>query len=142
MNTLLLDLTNWDLITDSAGNIAVASDPWSVAQDVASAVRVFQTDLWYHQSDGIPYFQQILGHLPPANLFKSLLAARAATVPGCNNPVVFLAALQGRTVAGQIQFTDSNGKPQVAAIGVPISNQWRSSDGTPMFDPSGNPMFG
>ena len=41
MNTLLLDLTNWDLLVDASGNIAVASDPYSVAQDVASAVRVF-----------------------------------------------------------------------------------------------------
>lgn len=142
MNTFLLDLTNWDLLTDSAGNLAVASDPWSVAQDVASAVRVFQSELWYHTNIGIPYFQQILGHLPPAALLKSLIAARAATVPGCNNPVVFLAALQGRTLTGQIQFTDSNGKPQIAAIGVPISNQWLDNAGNPMVDNRGNLFYG
>ena len=41
MNTLLLDTLRWDLCLDVHGNIAVASDPYSVAQDVASAIRTF-----------------------------------------------------------------------------------------------------
>lgn len=142
MNTFLLDLTNWDLLVDSAGNIAVASDSYSVAQDVASAVRVFQGEQWFDTSVGIPYFQQILGKLPPASLLKSLIAARAETVPGCNNAVVFLSSLQGRTLTGQIQFTDDNGLPQVAALGVPISNQWVDNAGNPLVDNEGNPLFG
>lgn len=112
MNTLLLDLTNWDLVLDTGGNIAVASDPYSVAQDVASAVKLFQGDYWYNTTLGVPYFQQILGKLPPANLIKTLIANAAATVPGCTNPVVYLNALNNRSLSGQVQFTDSNGQTQ------------------------------
>lgn len=109
---MLLDLTNWDLVTDTAGNIALASDPYSVAQDVASAVKVFQGEEWYNTSVGVPYFQQILGQLPPLNLIKTLIANAAASVPGCNNPAVFLSSVSGRALTGQIQFTDSNNQPQ------------------------------
>ena len=42
--TLLLDLNAWDLVLDSSGNIALASEPYSVVQDVASALRTFAGD--------------------------------------------------------------------------------------------------
>lgn len=142
MNTLLLDLTNWDLLVDASGNIAVASDPYSVAQDVASAVRVFQGEEWYNTSFGVPYFQQILGKLPPANLIKTLIANVAATVPGCNNPVVYLSGLSGRMLSGQIQFTDSNGTVQVASFGQTPPVQWQDTGGNLMFDNAGNPLKG
>jgi hypothetical protein len=116
MNTLLLDATLWDLVTDAYGNIAVATDPYSVAQDVASACRVFQGEEWYSTNVGIPYFQQILGQLPSINIIKTLIANQAATVPGCNNPVVYLSAVVGRRLTGQIQFTDSNGLPVVISL--------------------------
>jgi hypothetical protein len=116
MNALLLDLTLWDLCTDSSGNIAVASDPYSVAQSVASACRTFVGDLWYNQSGGIPYFQQILGKLPPPALIKQWLVAQALTVPGCANPVVYLSSISERGLSGQVQFTDSNGQQQTAAF--------------------------
>ena len=116
MQTLLLDLTNWDLVTDSSGNIAVASDPYSVAQDVASACRTFLTDIWYNQAGGIPYFQLVLGKQPPLALLKQLLVNQALQVTGCNNPAVYISSVANRKVAGQVQFTDSNGIVQVAAF--------------------------
>lgn len=116
MNTLLLDTVLWDLVTDADGNIAVATDPYSVVQDVASACRVFLGEEWYDTTQGIPYFQQILGYLPSVAFVKTQLAAAAATVPGCNNPVVFLNSFINRTLTGQVQFQDSNGVTQVAAF--------------------------
>jgi len=68
LNTLLLDQTAWDLVIDSNGNIAMASPPYSLAQDVASAIKLFQGELWYDTSKGIPYFNEILGHMPPLSL--------------------------------------------------------------------------
>lgn len=115
-STLLLDLTTWDLVVDANGNIAVASDPYSVAQDVASAVRTFLGEVWYNTTDGIPYFQSILGKLPSLAYVKAQMVTAALTVPGCNNPVVFFSGLSGRTLTGQIQFTDDNGQPQVATL--------------------------
>lgn len=116
MNTLLLDRTTWDLCLDTSGNIAIASDPYSVQQDVASACRTFLGDVWYNQAAGIPYFTQILGRLPPVSLIKQWLINQAAQVPGCNNPTVFLGTLTDRTLTGQVQFTDSNGQQQVATF--------------------------
>jgi hypothetical protein len=112
VNTLLLDLTNWDLLLDASGNIAVAGEPYRCAQDVASAVRVFQGEEIYNTTFGIPYFQQVLGYLPPLNLLKTLIANAAATVPGCTNPVVYLNSITNRGITGQIQFTDSLGTTQ------------------------------
>ncbi|MDR3533950.1 MAG: hypothetical protein P4L90_25720 [Rhodopila sp.] len=114
--TLLLDDTLWDLCVDSAGNIAAASDPYRIAQDVATACRLFLGEYWYDTTIGIPYFQQILGYSPPLALIKAKLAAAAAAVPGCNNPIVYLTALVGRQLSGQVQFTDANGQTQTVGF--------------------------
>jgi hypothetical protein len=116
MKTFLLDQTYWDLVLDASGGIAVAADPYSVAQDVASACRVFLGEEYYNTSVGVPYFQQILGQTPPIALIKAKLAAAAASVPGCNNPVVYLAGLKDRQLTGQVQFTDSNGTTQAVGF--------------------------
>lgn len=116
MNTLLLDTVLWDLVLDASGGIAVASDPYSVAQDVASACRVFQGEEYYNTTAGLPYFQNILGEAPPLAFLKAQYAAAAATVPGCNNPVAYFNAITDRKLTGQIQFTDNNGQPQAVAI--------------------------
>ena len=42
MKTLLLRPDTWDLTLDSAGNIAVAENPYALAQDAASAIKLFQ----------------------------------------------------------------------------------------------------
>lgn len=110
MTTLLLALDDWDLVVDAAGNIAVASEPYAVAQDVASAVKLFAGELWYDTSKGIPYFQEILGQLPPPSLIRQLLANAATTVPTVVSASVFLNALEDRTVTGQIQFTTESGE--------------------------------
>lgn len=114
--TLYLDPTTWDLATDANGNIVVAPEPYSVAQDVASAVKTFQGEYWYDASIGVPYWQQILGYLPNVNVIKSSLIAAAQTVPGCNNPVVYLSGFNGRVLTGQIQFTDANGVTQAVSF--------------------------
>ncbi len=134
MNTLLLDLTNWDLLADADGNIAVASDPYSVAQDVASAARLFLGECFYDTTLGVPYWSGILGQLPPIALMKSQLAKAALTVPGVANVQVFLSSIANRTITGQIVFTDTNGAASVVGIGeaTTILTEFAiSDDGTP-----------
>ena len=117
MKTLLLDTSSWDLVLDSAGGIAVAAEPYAIAQDVASACKLFLGEYYYDTTLGVPYFQQILGQAPPLGLIKARLVEAALTVPGCNNPVVYLSALSGnRVLSGQVQFTDGSGQTQVAAF--------------------------
>lgn len=109
MDTLLLDNTLWDLLVDSAGNLARATNPYSRAQDVASALRTFIGECFYDTSLGVPYFQQVLGHLPPVPLLQSLLVEAALTVPGVVTATATLNALQDRALTGQVAFTDVDG---------------------------------
>ena len=107
--TLLLDQDKWDLVLDSAGNIAVASTPYALAQDVASAVRLFIGELWYDTEKGIPYFEDVLGHLPPVSLVVSYIENAALTVPGVVSARCIISSIDARSVSGQIQFIDENG---------------------------------
>lgn len=101
--TLLLDRTPWDLCLDSAGNIAVAAEPYALAQDVASEARVWLGEAYYDTTLGVPY-PLVMGRKQPVQLLKSALADAASRVPGVSNPVVYLTAIQDREIGGQIQF--------------------------------------
>jgi len=105
MQTLLLDLTEWDLVIDAYGDIAVASDPYSISQDICSAVRLMLGELWYDTSRGIPYYQQVIGKTVNLALLKSFVEAAAKTVTGVLTAQCFISAFKDRTVTGQIQFT-------------------------------------
>ena len=108
-NTLLLDQAAWDLVIDSSGNIAMAAPPYALAQDVASAVRLFLGELWYDTTQGIPYFESVLGHLPPISLLKGLIENAALTVSGVVSARCVISAFNSRTISGQIQFIDETG---------------------------------
>lgn len=111
MKTLLLDQTTWDLCLDASGNIAVASEPYALAQDVASALRLFQGELYYDTSKGVPYFGQVLGEAPPAQLMTAAFEAAALTVPGIvkATAVLFDPGPGGRAITGQVRVTDKDG---------------------------------
>lgn len=108
-NTLLLDQGQWDLVIDSAGNIAMATPPYALAQDVASAVRLFLGELWYDTTKGIPYFEDVLGHLPPLPLLTGYIEQAALTVPGVVTARCIISSFDSREIAGQIQFIDETG---------------------------------
>lgn len=114
MKTLLLDTGTWDLVLDAGGNIAVASDPYSQAQDAASAIKLFEGELWYDTAQGVPYWQQILGHLPSVALMTARFAAEAQTVPGVSQARAFIGSYVDRTIAGQVQIIND----EDAAAGV------------------------
>lgn len=108
MKTLLLDLDNWDLVIDLDGNIAVASDPYSMAQDAASAIRLFQGELYYNTLRGVPYWTSILGKAPPLTLVKAKLEEAALTVPGVVAVKIYISGFSDRTLTGQVQLFDAN----------------------------------
>ena len=111
MKTLFLDPSTWDLVVDRNGNIAVCSDPYSQAQDAASAIRTFQGEVYYDTTLGIPYWQRILGRFPPASLMKSYFTRAALTVPGVVKARCFLGGIINRAVTGQVQITNTAGLP-------------------------------
>lgn len=119
MNTLLLDLTNWDLCIDANGNIAMAMPPYAIAQDVASAQRTFAFEVYYNTALGIPYFQNILGENPPGSLFSEYMVTAALTVPDVvvsPAPVCTFTAFTNRGVTGKTTFTDSAGNTQTVTL--------------------------
>ena len=108
MQTIALDV-NWDLFVDAAGNIAVATEPYAIAQDAASAVKTFIGEVYYNTTLGIPYFADILGHMPPLEFMREQFIAAALTVPGAVSAKVYFTSISGRVVTGQLQITDNSG---------------------------------
>lgn len=115
-NTLLLDQTEWDLVLDSAGNIARADPPYALAQDVASAVRLFFGELWYNGTAGIPYFEDVLGKLPPPALLRGYIERAALTVPGVVSAQATLGLTADRKVNGEVVFIDEVGESNGASF--------------------------
>ena len=115
-DTLLLDISRWDLVLDAAGNIAKASPPYALAQDVASAIRLFLGELWYDTTKGVPYFESVLGHTPPLAEFQALMVRAALTVPGVVTAQCILSSFENRTVQGQVLFTDESGTTQTVTV--------------------------
>lgn len=109
MKTLLLTQDIWDVCLDANGNWAVASDPYSEAQDVASAIRTFLGEVWYDTTQGLPYFSEILGQLPSLQFIRSQVEAAALTVPGIQKAQCTILTFVGRVMTGSVEVIDSTG---------------------------------
>lgn len=116
MKTLLLDTAQWDLVLDIAGDWAVASDPYAIAQDAASTIKLFIGELYYDTTKGIPYFANILGKSPPISLMKAYFVRAAKTVPGVVSAKCFISSISDRTINGQVQVTTATGQTATAAF--------------------------
>lgn len=114
--TLLLDPLLWDLMVDANRNIAVADEPYSLAQDAASAIRTFLEEVYYDTTQGVPYQQSIFGKPLILPLLKAQLESTALTVPGIVSATVFISSFSARVVSGQVQVTDSNGTTTTASF--------------------------
>lgn len=108
--SLLLDQATWDLLADTSGNIALGTEEYSLAQDAACFIKLFRGEIIYDTTQGIPYWQQVLGKFPPLSLCKSLIEAAAEDVPGVVDAKCFLASIEGRVLGGQVQVTNVDGK--------------------------------
>jgi hypothetical protein len=118
MNTLLLDVGTWDLTLDANGNIAMAANPYALAQDVASACRTVLGEVYYDTSIGVDYFGQIFGKTPPASVFQEMMVRAALTVPGVVSATCLIESYSAdtRAVVGQVQFIDSSGATASVSI--------------------------
>ena len=94
----------------------MASNPYALAQDAASAIRTFYGEVYYNTQTGVKYFGVILGERPPLSLMKADFVSAALTVPEVTSAVAYLAAIQDRRATGQVQVFDSNGNSAVAGF--------------------------
>lgn len=114
MKTLLLDQTSWDLLLDVNFNVAVASDPYSQAQDAASNIKLFKGELYYDTTKGVPYFPSILGEAPSLTIVKAQFVLAAKLVPGVTAAQCFISAINAsRQLSGQVQVTNVIGATAV-----------------------------
>lgn len=108
MHTLYLNPATWDLTLDSGGNIAYAKDPYSKAQDVASAIRLFDGELYYDTGKGIPYFDEILGKPHSFALYRYRMEQAALSVPGVEKAEVTVNIENNRAISGAVVFWDKD----------------------------------
>lgn len=124
MTTMLLDRSTWDLLVGADGNIAVATAPYALAQDAASAIKTFLGECYFDVTVGIPYLTQIFGKNVPLALLKQQLIVAALTVPDVVSAQVFIASLTDRALSGEVQVVSSSGQTSTAPIAfVPINPQ-------------------
>jgi hypothetical protein len=124
MQTLLLDLETGDLVIDANANIAVASDPYSLAQDACSAIKLFSGELYYDTTQGVAYLPGILGTLPPIALVKNQFVAAALIVPEVVSAQVFFSSInQQRQLSGQVQIKSAAGVTATAVLKTTIVPQ-------------------
>lgn len=111
MDTILLAIDTWDYVVDANGNWAKATGMYALAQDVASAIRLFKGELWYDTTQGIPYFEEIFGKTPPVSVLQEYFVQAALTVPQVVSAVAVIQSFNAETrkVTGQVQFTDDEG---------------------------------
>jgi len=111
-NTILLDPITLDLLVDSNGNIAMASPPYSIAQDVASAIKLFYGELYYNTSKGVPYLTQILGQSNSAAIMKAQAEKAALTVADVVKAKCTAIYINNRVMTGTVEIIDTAGAAQ------------------------------
>jgi hypothetical protein len=109
MDTLFLNPDDWDLDVDAAGNIAVSSLYYAIAQDVASQGLVWRGEPPFATNDGIPYEGSILGLRPSNAEMAAWYKVEAEKVPGVASATAILRYNTDRSVTGQIQITTDDG---------------------------------
>lgn len=112
--TLELDTATWDLTLDTSGNIAMLSGADALAQDAATAIRLFLGEYYWDTTVGVPYLTEILGQSPPLALLKQQLIDAALTVDGLASAQVFISGFDNRGLSGQVQIVSSNGVASAA----------------------------
>jgi hypothetical protein len=123
-NTLLLSQSAWDLVLDARGNIAMASEPYSLAQDAASAIKLFLGEYYWNTALGVPYLTKIFGKNPSLSSLKDILAAAAASASAdISSATVFISAITNRSVSGQVQVKSATTGQTSAATFTAINPQ-------------------
>src|SRR5690348_8444666 len=116
MQTLPLETSTWHLQLDSNGNLTLADPDSSIAMAVASAIRTFQGECWYGATLGLPYFQSLLGKLPPRSYITNLLEQAALTIAGVVSvTVVSLGLNANRQLTGSVIVVSTDTNTPIAA---------------------------
>lgn len=108
-HSLYLDPNTWDLTLDQAGGIAVTTDAYAIAQNVANAIRLFTNDAYYNQDRGIPHFALELKAHPKISVLRARIKEAAENVAGVKNAQVQDLTVIDRNLTGDILLTLDDG---------------------------------
>ena len=108
--TLALDTATRDLVVNADRNIAIKDGGDSIAQDVASAIKLFEGELWYDTTKGVPYFSQILGMAYAPTIIQGLYNRAALTVVGVVDAKTTITRITDREVHGTVYVIDLVGE--------------------------------
>ena len=109
-HTLTLDVDTWDIQLDSNGNIATASGPYAIAQNVANAVRLFTNDAYYDPNRGIPHFSIELGHKQgQLGVLRSRIIKNVSKLKGVESAEVSFYGIHNQELTGNISLTMTSG---------------------------------
>jgi len=120
--SLLLDTQTWDLCLDANINIAVCDEPYAYAQDAACHVRLFQGELRYDTSQGMPYEWSILGSWPAPSVLKAYMASQALLATGTVAAKPVITAWQRRVISGAILVTGEQSGTAASAAPFVLSS--------------------
>ena len=90
----------------------MATNPYAIAQDVASAIRLFLGELYYNTNKGLPYFEQILSQSNPESVMKTQAELAALTVPEVVQARCTALYINNRVMTGTIEVIDTAGAAQ------------------------------
>ncbi|WP_126687931.1 hypothetical protein [Escherichia coli] len=115
--TMQLDTSTWDLTLDGNGNLAIAEESYSVAQDVASACLVFSGECYYDNTLGIPWEAEVLGRRPSPGFIAQKMQAEALKLPVVEDALASVFFDKNTlTTRGTIRVTDINGNIAQATL--------------------------
>jgi hypothetical protein len=116
-DTWLLSWDTGDSCLDAAGNIAVASAPYAIAQDAATQLSTFIGECWYDNTQGVTYWQRIFGQRPPTSYVTSQLESQAMLVPDVETAQASVGGTNvKRGLIGQVLITDTDGVQTVIPL--------------------------
>jgi len=114
MDSLNIDDTNNDLFVDGQGNLAVATGGAALALNAACAIRTFSGEVFYDSTQGLPYFQSILGKNPPLEYVRSQLAKAALNADSdIVASRVFFSSLTADALERTFTYVNNQGKHYV-----------------------------
>lgn len=100
----------WDLKLDINGNIAVCEEPYSIAQQAATEIKLFEGEGWYDRSQGTPYFAKILGINSNLGLIRNTLLGRVNEVDNVMRSDIDMYIDSSRVLHGNIFITTQSGE--------------------------------
>lgn len=108
MSELMLETSEWDLIADQNGDIAVCTDPYATAQQVANECKLYLGEGYYDPDQGIPLDPDVFGVSTSLPYVRTLMESAANGVTGVVNSQASL-YVDGRTLRGVIEVTTDSG---------------------------------